>query len=70
MVLAAQRAGLAAVGPGSAAKELDAVCRDFITDAGYGGWFTHGTGHGVGLVIHEDPFVNTAGDAVLQVETW
>lgn len=67
LVLAAQVAGVAAVAPGLTAKELDAVCRDVITDAGYGDWFTHGTGHGVGLLIHEDPFVNRAGTATLQV---
>jgi len=67
LVLAAQMAGVAAVGPGLTTKELDAVCRDTITDAGYGDWFTHGTGHGVGLLIHEDPFVNRAGEATLQV---
>ena len=48
-------------------KELDGVCRGIIDEAGYGDWFTHGTGHGVGLLIHEDPFVNRAGDAILQV---
>ena len=67
LVLAAQVAGVEAVAPGLTAKELDAVCRDFITEAGYGDWFTHGTGHGVGLLIHEDPFVNRAGEATLQV---
>lgn len=67
LVLVAQMAGVAAVGPGSTTKHLDAVCRDIITDAGYGDWFTHGTGHGVGLLIHEDPFVNRAGEATLQV---
>ena len=46
--------------PGSSTKELDAVCRGTIAAAGYGDWFTHGTGHGVGLVIHEDPFVGRA----------
>jgi len=67
LVLAAQVAGVAAVAPGLTTKELDAVCRDTIADAGYGDWFTHGTGHGVGLLIHEDPFVNRAGEATLQV---
>ncbi|MGB8862244.1 MAG: aminopeptidase P family protein [Ilumatobacteraceae bacterium] len=67
LVLAAQCAGVAAVTPGLSSKELDAVCRGIICDAGYGDWFTHGTGHGVGLLIHEDPFVNRAGDSILQV---
>jgi len=65
-VLAAQRAGIDAVRPGIAAAELDAVCRDIITEAGFGPWFGHGTGHGVGLLIHEDPFVNRAGTALLE----
>ncbi len=67
LVLTAQQAGVAAVRPGMRVQELDGVCRGIITDAGYGDWFTHGTGHGVGLLIHEDPFVNRAGDAILQV---
>jgi Xaa-Pro aminopeptidase len=67
IVLAAQRAGVAAVRPGLTTRELDAVCRDIITDAGFGPWFSHGTGHGVGLLIHEDPFVNSAGELELQV---
>ena len=67
LVLAAQQAGMAAVGPGLSVQRLDAVCRDLITEAGYGDWFTHGTGHGVGLLIHEDPFVNRAGEAILQI---
>jgi Xaa-Pro aminopeptidase len=67
VVLTAQEAGVAAVRAGMSVKELDGVCRGIITDAGYGDWFTHGTGHGVGLLIHEDPFVNRAGDAILQV---
>jgi len=67
VVLAAQRAGVAAVRAGVSTKELDDVCRRIITEAGYGPWFSHGTGHGVGLLIHEDPFVNSTGDAVLQV---
>ncbi|MEY2552764.1 MAG: hypothetical protein QOC57_624 [Ilumatobacteraceae bacterium] len=67
IVLSAQRAGVAAVEAGLSAAELDAVCRDAITDTGYGDWFSHGTGHGVGLLIHEDPFINRTGDLKLQV---
>ncbi len=67
LVLAAQRAGVAAVDSGISTAELDSVCRDAITDAGYGTWFSHGTGHGVGLLIHEDPFINHTGDLKLQV---
>lgn len=61
VVLAAQRAGVAAVRPGLSTRDLDATCRAPITAAGFGPWFSHGTGHGVGLLIHEDPFVNSAG---------
>jgi Xaa-Pro aminopeptidase len=61
VVLAAQTAGVAAVRPGLATGDLDAVCRSIITEAGFGPWFSHGTGHGVGLLIHENPFVNAAG---------
>jgi len=56
LVLEAQLAGLAAVRAGVAARDVDAVCRSMIADAGYDEWFLHSTGHGVGLVIHEDPF--------------
>lgn len=55
IVLTAQSRGVAAVRPGLTGVELDAVCRDYIRDAGYGEYFGHGTGHGVGLDIHELP---------------
>ena len=67
LVLAAQQAGVAAVRPGIRTSELDAVCRSVIAEAGFGDWFSHGTGHGVGLLIHEDPFVNATSEAVLSV---
>ena len=41
-------------------KDVDAVCRAMSTEAGYGDWFLHSTGHGVGLLIHEDPFESPA----------
>lgn len=55
IVLAAQLAGLAAVGPGVPARDVDAAARAVIETAGHGEHFGHGTGHGVGLRIHEAP---------------
>lgn len=51
-----QLAGLDAVAAGVAARDVDAACRDRIADGGFADWFIHSTGHGVGLLIHEDPF--------------
>jgi Xaa-Pro aminopeptidase len=60
-----QAAGAAAVRPGIAAKEIDDVCRQIIADAGWADRFEHGTGHGVGLDIHEAPTVSQLGTAIL-----
>ncbi len=60
-----QAAGAAAVRPGIAAKEVDDVCRQIIADAGWAERFEHGTGHGVGLDIHEAPTVSQLGTAIL-----
>ncbi|NQY54978.1 MAG: M24 family metallopeptidase [Ilumatobacteraceae bacterium] len=68
LIDAAQRAGVDAVGPGVPASVVDAACRDLFVDAGYGDWYLHGTGHGVGLVIHEHPFPSQASDEVLAVD--
>ena len=65
VVLEAQAAGVAAVRPGVGGREVDKVCRDLIGDAGWGDAFLHGTGHGVGLLIHEDPRVSSAADGML-----
>lgn len=56
-VLAANRAGLAAVRPGAKAGSLDDAARKVITDKGYGEYFTHRLGHGLGLEEHEDPYI-------------
>lgn len=58
VVLAAQRAALAAVKPGTPLRDVDRAARDVIADAGYGAFFGHGTGHGVGLEVHEAPTVS------------
>ncbi|MFZ9482293.1 MAG: M24 family metallopeptidase [Ilumatobacteraceae bacterium] len=64
-VLEAQLAGLALVRPGVQARDIDDACRSVLVGHGLGDWFTHGTGHGVGLLIHEDPFLNRVSEAVL-----
>jgi Xaa-Pro aminopeptidase len=67
LVLAAQQAGLAAVMAGPSGREIDAVAREVIEQAGEGEQFGHGLGHGVGLEIHEAPRLSrTAGDDPLQ----
>ena len=65
VVGASQAAGAAAVRPGVTAKEIDDVCRRIIAEAGWAERFEHGTGHGVGLDIHEAPSVSQLGTAIL-----
>lgn len=66
VVEAAQRRGLKEAKIGMTGKELDALVRKVITDCGYGEYFIHGLGHGVGLEIHEMPNVNKRGATVLE----
>lgn len=66
IVAKSQKAGLAAVRAGVPATAVDKACRDVISDAGYGQYFIHGTGHGVGLEIHEFPRLNTKFQATLR----
>ena len=65
IVLKAQLTALNAVKAGKKASDIDKTARDIITQAGYGKNFGHSTGHGVGLDIHEAPYVSTRSDAVL-----
>ena len=65
VVAEAQAAGVAAVAAGVAAIDVDAACRTIIDAAGWGDAFLHGTGHGVGLDIHEDPRVGQRSAATL-----
>ncbi|MEU3165039.1 aminopeptidase P family protein [Streptosporangium sp. NPDC006930] len=58
LVRASQRAGSLAARVGAALHEVDAAARDLIVEAGYGEFFKHGLGHGVGLQIHEAPFLS------------
>jgi len=65
VVRRSQAEGVAAVGPGVGAKDVDEVCRQVIAEAGWAERFEHGTGHGVGLDIHEAPTVSPLGTAIL-----
>ncbi len=57
VVAESQAAGVAAVADGVDASEVDRACREVISTAGWAERFVHGTGHGVGLDIHEAPSV-------------
>ncbi|QTE01687.1 aminopeptidase P family protein [Streptomyces cyanogenus] len=57
VVRAAQEAGFRAVGPGVACQEVDRAARAVIADAGYGEYFIHRTGHGIGVTTHEPPYM-------------
>lgn len=65
IVTRAQAEGVAAVRAGVEAGEIDRACREFIAREGYGDAFVHGTGHGVGLDIHEFPAVRRGNTAIL-----
>lgn len=62
----AQAAGVTLAKPGVATRDVDAVCRKVLREAGLEEMFNHGTGHGVGLLIHEDPYLNSSSTAILQ----
>ena len=66
-VLKAQAASLSVLKNGFPCKDADAAARDIIANAGYGEYFGHGTGHGVGIEIHELPNLSPRSDAILQV---
>lgn len=65
-VLAAQEKGLEALKAGVACSDADAAARDIIAAAGYGEFFTHGLGHGVGMEIHEEPTLSPKSDKILE----
>ncbi|MBS4173811.1 Xaa-Pro peptidase family protein [Bacillus sp. FJAT-49736] len=65
-VLKAEEEAVKAVKPGVKAKELDQLARDIITEAGYGEYFTHRLGHGLGIGVHEYPSVTNTNELVLK----
>ena len=66
LMLAAQEAGRAAAVPGALARDVNAACRAPIEDAGLGEHFRHRMGHGIGLDVHEQPFISVENDTPLE----
>jgi Xaa-Pro aminopeptidase len=62
----AQRAAVAAVRPGVTAEQVDAAARDVLAAAGLAEAFVHRTGHGIGLSVHEEPYIVAGNDIPLQ----
>lgn len=66
VVLQAHNKAIEAIGPGKITGDIDAIARGIIEEAGYGEYFGHGLGHGVGLQIHENPRLKKDEDAILK----
>jgi Xaa-Pro aminopeptidase len=66
LVKQAHDLAIEALAAGRAARDIDAVARDYLKSNGVGKYFTHGTGHGVGICVHEFPSVTTTSDALLE----
>ncbi|MGA1843571.1 MAG: M24 family metallopeptidase [bacterium] len=66
VVREAQRAAMDKVSPGACARDIDGAARKVISDAGFEAYFGHGTGHGVGLMIHEEPRISAKSDTIVR----
>lgn len=66
VMLSAQEAGRAAAVPGALAREVNAACRAPIEEAGLGDFFRHRMGHGIGLDVHEHPFISVEDETPLE----
>lgn len=66
IVKEAAKKGRDAVKPGIKASEIDRICREYITEKGYGEYFVHSTGHGLGVDVHELPSVGSKSDYILE----
>ncbi|MGB3335481.1 MAG: Xaa-Pro peptidase family protein [Mycobacterium sp.] len=62
----AQRAAVASVRPGVTAQQVDAAARDVLAEAGLAEYFVHRTGHGIGLSVHEEPYIVAGNDEALR----
>ena len=67
IVREAQESAVSLSKAGVSCKEVDAISRNIISERGYGQYFNHGTGHGLGLEIHTQPRISKLSDQVLQI---
>lgn len=66
VVSQANEAGREIAGPGTTAEQIDHATRQVITEAGYGRFFTHRTGHGIGMEGHEEPYIRAGNQLTLK----
>ncbi|HET9261368.1 MAG TPA: Xaa-Pro peptidase family protein [Acidimicrobiia bacterium] len=66
IVATANETGRAAIKPGVLCQDIDNVTRAVVEDSGYGGYFIHRTGHGIGLEVHEHPYIVDGNETILQ----
>lgn len=66
VVLQAQQLAVSKIKPGLTGKEADAIARDYIDTRGYGEYFGHSTGHGLGMEVHEEPRLSSTSETILQ----
>jgi Xaa-Pro dipeptidase len=61
-----QKKAAEAVKPGMKASDIDAAARNYISEKGYGEYFIHRTGHGIGLEVHEEPYISNVSETILE----
>ncbi|MBM7714831.1 Xaa-Pro aminopeptidase [Bacillus thermophilus] len=66
IALEAQKKAVKAIKPGEHVQTIDAIARDYITEHGYGEYFPHLTGHGLGMAVHEYPILDQGEKSILQ----
>jgi len=66
IVREAQQRAISGISAGKKASDIDTLARDFIEKKGYGAYFGHGLGHGVGMEVHESPVVSARSDDILE----
>ena len=67
ILLRAHKAAAESLRPGISGREVDAIARKVISDSGYGEYFVHGLGHGLGLEVHESPRLSKTSKDILQI---